>query len=305
MRAIIVHGGAWDIPDDLIEDHKVGMSVALDAGHSVLSDGGSSLDAVQAAVERMEEECIFDAGCGSFLNQAGDVEMDSAIMRGKDLALGSVAGIRNVRHPVRVARQVMERTGHCLLVGQGATEFARSLGEELIPSHELVSPRELQRWKENQQNGFDPRSAFEANGKKPSDTVGAIAIDDNGDIAVATSTGGTPGKMVGRVGDSPLVGSGIYADNASGGVASTGYGEAIMKVCLARRVCEGIEAGMDPKTAAHTAIDHMFNRTGGRGGVIVLDKKGRLAWHFNTPRMAFGYVDMYAHKAIFVANRDY
>jgi len=263
------------------------------------------LDAVQAAVERMEEECTFDAGCGSFLNRAGEVEMDSAIMRGRDLALGSVAGIRNVRHPVRVARNVMEKTSHCLLVGQGATDYALSLGEEMVPSHELVSPRELERWKENQKSGFDPKSAFETIGKKPSDTVGAVAIDDNGDISVASSTGGTPGKMVGRVGDSPLVGSGIYADNTSAGVACTGYGEAIMKVCLARRVCEGIESGMDPKSAAHTAVDHMRNRTEGRGGVIVLDRTGHLAWHFNTPRMAFGYVDIYAHKAIFVAERDY
>ncbi|OPY31760.1 MAG: isoaspartyl peptidase [Methanomassiliicoccales archaeon PtaU1.Bin124] len=304
MISLIVHGGAWDIPDDLVEEHRKGMNTALDCGYEVLLTGGTSLDAVQAAVEAMEAECIFDAGCGSFLNEQGEVEMDAAIMEGSSLRLGSVASIRNVKHPVKVARHVMERTPHCLLVGQGATDFARSIGETMVPSHELVSSRELQRWKENRKNGRkDAKEAFAGNGQRPSDTVGAVALDEEGVISVATSTGGIPGKMAGRVGDSPLVGSGIYADNFAG-VASTGYGESIMKVCLARRVCESVEEGMGVDEAAVKGISYLQDRVDGNGGVIVLDRKGNMSWRFNTPRMAVGYVDIYGHRSVSVSNRE-
>lgn len=279
------------------------MRCALEEGHDILDKGGRSLDAVERAVIRMEEVCAFDAGCGSFLNQEGEVEMDAMIMDGRDLSLGSVAAIRNVRHPIRVARQVMERTGHCLLVGQGATDFARSLGEEMVPSHQLVSPRELKRWKDIKKNGgYDQRSAFQGNGKGPSDTVGAVALDDDGNISVATSTGGTPSKMVGRVGDSPLVGCGSYADNDSAGVSSTGFGESLMKVCMARRVCEAVGNGRSVAEAARSSVEYLERRVGGLGGVIVLDRKGELSWYFNTPRMAVGCIDSSNRMMVDVIN---
>ncbi|QLH74144.1 MAG: isoaspartyl peptidase/L-asparaginase [Methanomassiliicoccales archaeon] len=292
MKAIIVHGGAWNIPEELHEAHIKGCAKAVDIGYDLLRSGSGSLEAVYAAVEFMESDCTFDAGCGSFLNAAGEVEMDAIIMNGRTLELGSVAAIKNVRHPISVARMVMERTKHCMLVGEGATKFANSVGIELIPTEELVSPRELERWKMIRSTGsYEQKDSFTSFKEGPMGTVGAVAIDDEGDICVATSTGGTPNKMVGRVGDSPLVGCGTYADNHSAGVSATGFGEALMKICIARRICCNVEKGMDAPTAAYEAIRYLADRVDGHGGVVVIDKKGNIGYHFNTPRMAIAYVD--------------
>lgn len=303
MQAIIVHGGAWDIPAELHDDHVRGCSKALDLGMDRLRHGHGSLDAVEMAVMSMEEDCTFDAGCGSFLNQVGEVEMDAMIMEGRALRFGSVAAIRNVRHPIHIARKVMQDTKHCMLVGDGAVRFARSIGAEIVPSHELVSPRELDRWKKlRTQDDYDQLTAFEPNGKRPMGTVGAVAIDDVGDICVATSTGGTPNKMQGRVGDSPLVGCGTYADNETAGVSATGFGESLMKVCIARKVCEEIGRDRSAQEAARSSIEHLARRVDGRGGVIVLDKTGETSWAFNTPKMAVGRIDKNGKK--FVAVQD-
>ena len=292
MRRMIVHGGAWDIPQELHEDHRRGCLKALSIGQELLASGGRAIDAVEAAVVSMEEDCIFDAGCGSFLNEKGKVEMDAIIMDGRTLAFGAVAAIGNVRHPIQVARIVKERTKHCMLVGEGATQFAKEMGFEMLPDHCLVSERELTRWKDIQRiKGFHQRDAFSGKGPAPMGTVGAVAIDGEGDIAVATSTGGTPNKMSGRVGDSPLVGCGTYADNASAGVSATGYGEALMKICVARRVCQNVEGGMNARSAAKEAITYLEKRVEGHGGVILIDRKGELSYAYNTPRMAVAYTD--------------
>jgi beta-aspartyl-peptidase (threonine type) len=301
MRAIIVHGGAWDIPAELHEDHVMGCSKALDLGMDRLKHGHGSLDAVEVAVMSMEEDCTFDAGCGSFLNQVGEVEMDAMIMEGRYLRFGSVAAIRNVRHPIHIARKVMQDTKHCMLVGDGAMRFARSIGAEIVPSHELVSPRELERWQTLRSQGdYDQISAFEPNAKRPMGTVGAVAIDDEGDISVATSTGGTPNKMQGRVGDSPLVGCGTYADNETAGVSATGFGESLMKICIARKVCEEVGRDRSASEAARLSIEHLARRVDGRGGVIILDSKGDLSWAFNTPMMAEGHIDRDGRKSVAV-----
>jgi beta-aspartyl-peptidase (threonine type) len=305
MQAIIVHGGAWDIPAELHEDHVKGCSKALDLGLDRLKHGHGSLDAVETAVVSMEEDCTFDAGCGSFLNQVGEVEMDAMIMEGRGLHFGSVAAIRNIRHPIQIARKVMQDTKHCMLVGDGAMHFARSIGAEIVPSHELVSPRELQRWRVLQdQKDYNQSSAFETIEKRPMGTVGAVAIDDFGDISVATSTGGTPNKMQGRVGDSPLVGCGTYADNETAGVSATGFGESLMKVCIARNVCEEIRRDRSAQDAARFSIEYLERRVGGRGGVIVLDRRGELSWAFNTPRMAIGHIDRFGKKSVGVRDRQ-
>jgi L-asparaginase / beta-aspartyl-peptidase len=297
LRRMIVHGGAWDIPLDLHDDHKKGCLRALELGQELLESGVNAIDAVEAAVVSMEEDCVFDAGCGSFLNEKGKVEMDAIIMDGRTLAFGAVAAIGNVRHPIKVARSVKDSTKHCMLVGEGATQFAKEMGFEMLEDHCLVSERELARWKDIQRiKGFHQRDAFSGGEPAPMGTVGAVAIDEVGDIAVATSTGGTPNKMSGRVGDSPLVGCGTYADNSSAGVSATGYGEALMKICVARRVCQSIEAGKSARSAANEAIAYLEKRVGGHGGVILIDRKGEISYAHNTPRMAVAFTDKKGRK---------
>jgi beta-aspartyl-peptidase (threonine type) len=285
--SIIVHGGAWDIPQQTHEAHKRGCLAAAEIGYGILTSGGSSLDAVEAAVRAMEEDTTFDAGKGSFLNRDGEVELDAIIMEGKDLRFGSVAAVQHVLHPITLARQVMEQTPHCMLVGDGALRFARQIGMPLVPENELLTERELERWEQiRKEKGYGQRAVFEGQG-----TVGAVAIDADGVIVAATSTGGTPNKMAGRVGDSPLVGCGAYADDESAGVSVTGLGESLMKIVMARRVCELVERGATPQHAAHESISFLEQRVQGLGGAIVLDRKGRSAFSHNTPHMAVATID--------------
>jgi beta-aspartyl-peptidase (threonine type) len=300
MTTIVVHGGAWDIPEDQHKAHLRGCDQAVVAGHEVLAAGGSSLDAVEAAVRCLEDDPTFDAGRGSFLSSAGEVEMDAMIMHGKELRFGSVAAVGHIRHPVTLARHVMQDTRHCMLAGEGALEFARSIDMELVPTSDLLTEREIARWDSLQkEGGFDQRSVFAPmDQKRPMGTVGAVAIDDEGNISAATSTGGTPGKMPGRVGDSPLVGCGAYADNDTAGVSVTGYGESIMKVTLARRVCGKMEAGLGIDQAAEEAIAYLEKRVNGLGGVIAIDRHGKWTHSFNTPRMAIACIDSEGKKTV-------
>jgi L-asparaginase / beta-aspartyl-peptidase len=293
MTTIVVHGGAWDIPVEEHEAHLAGCAKAAIAGNAILTAGGTSLDAVEAAVRWLEDDPTFDAGRGSFLNAAGEVEMDAIVMSGRDLRIGSVAAVRNVRHPVTLARHVMQDTNHCMLAGQGAVDFARSIGMEMVPTSDLLTEREIARWNAlRKEKGYNQRSAFaRADPDHPMGTVGAVALDDEGNISAATSTGGTPSKMPGRVGDSPLVGCGTYADNLTAAVSVTGYGESIMKVTLARRVCGNIERGMDISRAADEAIAYLGSRVDGLAGLIAVDSKGNWTRRFNTPHMAFAVID--------------
>ncbi len=289
----MVHGGAWAIPDGMVDAHLAGCAAAAEEGGRVLSGGGSALDAVEAAIRVMEEDPTFDAGRGSFLNREGAVEMDAIIMDGARPRAGSVAAVRNILHPVTLARLVMERTDHVLLVGEGANLFAAEVGIEATPEEDLLVGRELERWQKLRKDPrFRARVIFEPPASPPSwdvpgDTVGAVALDDRGDVAAGTSTGGTPKKRMGRVGDSPLVGAGAYADNATGAVSATGWGEPIILSCLSRRVLEFIERGMGPSRASGAALDEMLARHEGRGGVILLTPDGSMTAAFNTPRMAY------------------
>lgn len=289
--SIIVHGGAWDIPHEAHEAHKLGCAKAAEIGYELLVEGRSALDAVEAAVRSMEEDTTFDAGVGSFLNRDGEVELDAMIMEGSSLRFGAVAAVQNIPHPISLARQVMEQTEHCMLVGEGARRFAESIGMKLVPTEALLVGRERDRLDEiRKDKGFHARQVFmEGIGKKG--TVGAVALDENGNIAAATSTGGTPNKLAGRVGDSPLVGCGNYADNRSAGVSASGYGESLMKTVIARRVCERVEAGMSIEGAAEDSIRYLGERVQGLGGVIALDNEGNPAFEHNTPHMAVSIID--------------
>jgi beta-aspartyl-peptidase (threonine type) len=291
MVALIVHGGAWDIPDDLVEKHRAGCRNALIGGWEILRSDGSAEDAVERAINIMEEDPVFDAGRGSHLNAAGEIELDASIMNGTTFRCGAVAAVQNVLHPISLARKVMDDSEHILLVGKGAQRFALERGMSLCRSDDLLVGRELDRWRELQQReNFSTRDQFRS--QASSDTVGAVAIDRNGIIVAGTSTGGTPNKYPGRVGDSPLIGCGCYADSSIGGVSTTGWGEAMIKIVMAKTVIDLMEAnGGNPQAAAESGIHILKRKADGDGGVIVLNPAGTLGISYNTPRMARAFLN--------------
>jgi beta-aspartyl-peptidase (threonine type) len=296
LATLIVHGGAYDIPLETHEAHVEGCRRAAEAGWAVLADSGSALKATEAAVRVLENDPTFDAGRGSFLNAAAQVEMDAIIMDGRALDFGAVAAVQRVRHPITLARLVMAESEHAMLVGAGAESFARQHGLPVCPIEELLAGEELERWQATQAgaSAHDRASPGDAHGKAfgtaPSDTVGAVALDAEGNLAAATSTGGTFNKLPGRVGDSPLVGCGAYADNRTGAVSATGLGEALMKVVISKAACDLIAQGMSAQGAADAAISLLAERTTGEGGLIVLDQLGRVGIAHSTPYIAHAVV---------------
>lgn len=286
---LIVHGGAWDIPGEYVDDHLNGVQKAVEETYPQLINGCSALDAVERAVNIMEEDPTFDAGRGSFVNAAGDIELDAMIMDGEKLDFGSVAAVSNLLHPVSLARKVMGAENFRFLVGQGAMDFARQCGFRELKVEELLTPRELEFYYAVKNDAtYKPIDSF--SGKTPSDTVGAVALDVNGNLACATSTGGTPKKHPGRVGDSPIIGSGGYADNQLGAASATGYGETLMRVMLCRTACDGLRDA-EPMAAAVRSIELLEQRVEGYGGVIMLSPDGAYGFAHNTPRMAFAYAE--------------
>ena len=280
---IIVHGGAWGIPDRLVEANIKGVEESVKAGWKVLEAGGSALDAVVAAVNVMEDNSSFDAGIGSVLTEDRTVEMDALIMDGSNLDAGAVAGLKDVRYPIRLARKVMEETPHVMMIGEGANRLADEFGLERITQEELVTEEarlEFEEWSEKAEYG----DSF------GHDTVGSVALDSDGNIAAATSTGGVTGKKVGRVGDVPLIGSGGYADNRVGGVSTTGHGEAIMRVNLAKLVLTYMETGVHIQEASEKALGYMALRVNGSGGLIALDADGNMGHAFTTKRMVWASI---------------
>lgn len=286
---IIVHGGAWDIPDDQVDDHVRGCAAAASIGRDLLLGGASALDAVEAAVASMEDDPIFDAGRGSVLNQSGQVEMDAIIMDGATLRSGAVAALRHMRNPVRVARRLMQTTQFSMLAGEGALRFALANGFEECTEEDLLVGRELEDYREYQRTGI-LRTREEFAGR-PLDTVGACAMDRDGHLACATSTGGTRRKIAGRVGDSPIVGAGAYADDLLGAASSTGWGEKIMAVVLAKTSLDMLRDGRDAYRACEGGLEVMARRVDGLGGVIMVDRTGAVGLHHNTPRMAYAFFE--------------
>ncbi|HXN53059.1 MAG TPA: isoaspartyl peptidase/L-asparaginase [Candidatus Acidoferrum sp.] len=302
--SLIVHGGAWDIPDEAVDACKAGCQRALAAGWSTLNHDGSALDAVEAAVVVLEDDPVFDAGFGSHLTLDGYVECDAIVMDGATLRVGSVAALRRIRNPIRLARQVLENCPHMMLVGEGAERFAADQGLTLCAPEELIAESERDAWLKCRNS---KHAAAHHRGHNQG-TVGAVALDSKGRLFAATSTGGTCCKLPGRVGDSPLIGCGCYADVEAGGVSCTGYGEAIMKVVLAKAAADFLRhpVGSDPNPsssilpkpstpdvaslAAREAVSILATRTHATGGLILLDGKGNPGFAFNTPRMAYGYV---------------
>ena len=285
---LIVHGGAWNIPEAYLDAHLNGVYEAVRQAYPALETGGSALDVVETAVRVLEADPTFDAGRGAFLNSVGEIELDAIIMDGRDLSFGAVGAVRNLLHPVSLARMVMEETEHCFLVGTGAEAFARLQGVKILPPEDLLTERELAFYHEIRHNPtFKTHHPFE---DQPHDTVGAVALDRQGRLAVATSTGGTARKMPGRLGDCPIVGAGAYADNALGGVSATGWGESIMKVLLSKTVCDLFEHHPANEAAA-LGISILQNKVQGLGGVIGINRAGHYAYAFNTPKMAMAFAE--------------
>jgi len=306
---LLVHGGAWAIPEAMRAAHEAGVRSALSRGYALLKAGASAIDAVTAAITILEDDETFDAGRGAFLTRDGRVQLDALLMEGATLRAGGVACVERLRNPIQTARLVLERSPHVYFVGTGAEEFAASHGIPLISNRELVVLREIENLRKAQAReqagmpdtsfaGSSPQASvflreaqFRASGQdhdRDHDTVGAVALDVHGNLAAGTSTGGTLNKTPGRVGDSSLIGCGCYADNESAAVSLTGWGEPIMKLVLGKWAVDRVGAGAAPQQAATDAIAYLFRRLGGYGGLILMDQAGQVGIAHNTPGMAWG-----------------
>jgi beta-aspartyl-peptidase (threonine type) len=268
---ILVHGGAGDHhPGDEPQPCIDGCLEAARAGHAILKAGGSALDAVIAAVVVLEDDPLFNAGTGSVLNADGDVECDASLMTG-DLKAGAVGAVKGIKNPIRLARLVMEKTEHILLVADGAIRFAKEQGVTLVDPASMITDRARKKWSRT-------------------GTVGAVARDTHGRVAAATSTGGRTRKLPGRIGDTPLIGCGTFAQDGAGAASCTGIGEAIIKTTLARWAIDRLAQGEDPTLTAKAAVSQL-PRAGGEGGIILVDSKGRAGFAFDTARMARAQID--------------
>jgi beta-aspartyl-peptidase (threonine type) len=277
--------------------YRADLGRALDAGYAVLEKGGTSLDAVVAAVRILEDSPFFNAGKGAVFSHAGINELDAAIMDGATQKAGAVAGVRHVRNPIELARMVMERTPHVLLTGEGAEEFALEQGVELVPGSYFYTER---RWQQLEEAQKAERTASVANEDIAYfGTVGAVARDRAGNLAAATSTGGMTNKRWGRVGDSPIIGAGTYADNATCAVSATGSGEYFIRAVVAHEICARVRlSGVSAAVAARDVVHGKLKEIGGDGGVIVVDSKGALALEFNTEGMFRGARDSSGRREI-------
>lgn len=278
------------MPDDVVQAHLGGVRQALAAGWTLLEQGGGALDAVQAAIRYMEDDETFDAGRGSFLTRDGRVQLDALLMDGSTLRAGGVGCVERIRNPILAARLVLDESPHIYMVAEGAELFAREHGIELCRNEDLVIEREVRRLKDAQMKAAagQPDTTF-AGLDRGHDTVGAVALDADGNIAAGTSTGGTLNKAPGRVGDSSLIGCGCYADNQSAAVSCTGWGEPIMKLVLAKWAADRVQRGGAPDAVAAEAMSYLKSRLNGHGGMILLDQRGRFGIAHNTARMAWAY----------------
>jgi beta-aspartyl-peptidase (threonine type) len=284
------------MPDAMVDAHIRGVNNAAAAGWRVLDSGGSALDAVEEAVVVMEDDETFDAGRGSFLNRDGRVQLDALIMDGATLRTGGVGCVEHLRNPIRAARKILSESPHVYFVGEGAEKFAAEHGVSLCRNEDLIIPREIERLRVYQaelaqrntkEDGNDLFAPDPDDMTISHDTVGAVALDRDGNIAAATSTGGTLNKAPGRLGDSSLIGCGCYADNESAAASTTGWGEPIMKLVLAKWAADRIAAGNLPEWSAQEAMNYLKQRVNGHGGIIVLNRDGHIGISHNTPRMAW------------------
>lgn len=287
---IVVHGGAKTISEDELAANRNGCRSAVEAGWAVLRQGGSAAEAVEAAIRVLESDQTFNAGFGSTLNSEGEVEVDAAMMDGATLDWGAVGAVQGVRHPIAVARKIMEEKPR-LLVARSGERFARKHGIEMCAKEALVSEEQYQEWEE------------EAEVLDRPNTVGCVALDANGNLVAGTSTGGTTGQPQGRVGDTALVGCGLYADNRLGACSTTGDGESIIPVVLAKVAIDALQ-DKHPDEAAQWAIETLINCVDGEAGCILLDRQGRIGWAHNSSDMAVAYMNEALDQPAFFSRKD-
>ncbi len=299
---LVVHGGAGSMrPGRLTAQHekcaRAGLGQSLEAGAAILARGESSVDAVEAAVRVLEEDTCFNAGRGSVLTAKGCIELDAAIMDGRTRAAGAVSGLRTTRAPISLARRLLDHGPHVFLSGQGADDFARGQGLEQVDNAWFEVPERRRQLDELLgAGGFDDEVKY--------GTVGAVAVDVDGHVAVATSTGGLTAKRWGRVGDSPLIGAGTYADDRSAAVSATGSGEFFIRAVAAHQLAERVRLGGQSLQSALDAVLADVASLGGKGGLIAVDADGRAAWGFTTPAMYRGTADSSGRSVMIYSDEE-
>lgn len=304
--SLMVHGGAGAL--DNVKDNKIAVRYlesirrTLEHGREILELGGSALQAVEACASLLEDDPVFNAGCGSVLNEDGKVEMDAAIMDGRDLSAGAVAAVDNIANPIQLARYVMTESEHVMLIGEGAMRFAEHCGMERAPENYFYTPDRVEQLKQARlkhkimldHDDLETNSEDQKYG-----TIGAVARDPFGNLAAATSTGGIVNKRMGRVGDSPIIGAGVYADNETCAVSATGYGEDFMRTVIAKTISDFIYIkDMNAKAATQAGIEYLTRKVRGRGGVIVIDANGNCASGFTTKKMIHGWIEHGAEAVV-------
>ncbi len=297
--SLMVHGGAGAL--DNVRGDKTAFRYldsirrTLEHGRDVMELGGSALQAVEVCALLLEDDPVFNAGCGSVLNENGKVEMDAAIMDGRDLSAGAVAAVDNIANPIQLARLVMTLSEHVMLIAEGAMRFADHCGMERVPEDYFYTPdrvEQLHQARLSHKVMLDHDDAEQDTEDQKYGTIGAIARDQAGNLAAATSTGGIVNKRMGRVGDSPIIGAGVYADNETCAVSATGFGEDFMRTVIAKTIADFMYMkGMDAKQATAAGIEYLVRKVKGRGGVIVIDKDGNCASGFTTKKMIHGWIE--------------
>ena len=289
---LVIHGGAGgtvgqNMPEDIQQQYIAKMTEVLKAGADVLSGGGTSLDAVETCIRMMEDSPMFNAGKGAVFTEEGKNEMDAAIMDGKTLKAGSVAGVTTIKNPISAARAVMERSKHVMLIDGGAEKFAKEQGLEIVPVSYFYTKKRWDEFQKAHQQELDHKPDT----LKNHGTVGAVALDSHGDLAAATSTGGMTNKMKGRIGDSPIIGAGTYANNSTCAVSCTGHGEYFIRNVVAYDVSARMEyKGQSLLDAAGDVVNNKLKSQGAEGGLIAVDRNGNITMPFNTAMMFRGTI---------------
>lgn len=285
--SLMIHGGAGAI--DNVSEYRPSLERILREGQTMLAAGSSALDVVTACVTMLEDDAMFNAGRGSVLNEDGNVEMDAAAMNGIDISAGSVAGVRNIKNPIQLARLVMEKSPHVMMIGEGAMKFGALYNIAVEPNEYFLTEKRLNQLKlakALETTGLDHGLA--ASTEKKMGTVGAVARDIHGNLAAGTSTGGMTNKKFGRVGDSPIIGAGVFADNETCAVSATGHGEQFLRTVLSKTTSTYISQGMNAQEAASAAIQYLVRRVNGIGGIIVIDRNGNWGSGCSAPGMLHG-----------------
>ena len=305
--ALVIHGGAGNVSPETVPQHRrqsyqEALEVALETGYQILEQGGSAMDATEAAIRQLEDHPNFNAGRGAVLNAEGQVEMDASFMDGRTMNAGAVTGVKRTQHPVSAARAVLEHSPHVLLMGTGAELFAEEQQLQLQPNEYFITPARKARWEQLRDTTRQELDFADTTDADKHGTVGAVALDRNGNLAAATSTGGMTNKWYGRIGDSPIIGAGTYAENGVVGVSCTGHGEYFMRYVVAYDLAARMKYGNATLPhAARQLVLEQLNEVGGSGGLIAIDARGRVVMVYNSP----GMFRAYRHSAGSMAVRMY